>query len=79
MLERLLQIITQEGIYNPAELATRLDASTTLVEQMLAHLERAGYIKALDACQPAHCQGCSIAGECGGKSPRLWATRFNLS
>ncbi|HSQ27240.1 MAG TPA: FeoC-like transcriptional regulator [Anaerolineales bacterium] len=73
MLKQLMEIISQEGIYNPTELARRLDTSPALVEQMLSHLERTGHLKSINTCQTTHCQGCPVATGCNTKSPRIWS------
>ncbi len=75
MLKQILELIQKEGILNPEELATRLDASPQLVKEMLAHLERTGYLKALPACESSQCRGCSLAASCNPKTPRIWTVK----
>lgn len=72
MLTRLLELIRQEGNIHVGQLAERLDTTPALVEQMLAHLERAGVLKAIQSCEPSHCQGCQAAKLCNHTSPRAW-------
>ncbi len=76
MLEQMLQIIRQDGHVNITQLARRLQTTPALVEQMLAHLERAGYLKAIDTCQPTNCQGCQAAKLCNHTTPRAWTTEI---
>jgi len=73
-LEKLLQMIRDEGGVDVMLLARRLSTTPALVEQMLAHLERGGYLKAIETCQPSHCHGCRAASLCNQKSPRAWTT-----
>jgi Mn-dependent DtxR family transcriptional regulator len=73
MLKDLLTIIEQESIYNPYELAKRLDTTPELVEQMLAHLVRAGRLKTVSTCQSNLCKGCSLSSSCSTNKPRIWS------
>jgi hypothetical protein len=59
-------------------LAIRLDTSPQLVEVMLEHLQRAGYIKDYTSCGDG-CQGCSLRDACGTQrrdSLRLWQSNI---
>ena len=56
-----------------ATLAAALGVSEALLEQMLADLERAGYVAAVDTGCEGHCGGCPSTGLCAllhGK--RIW-------
>ena len=74
MLEKLLEMISTSGTRTPASLAQRLGVSQGLVEQMLEHLERLGYLKLVDGCNQRACKACGI-GRCGVAKPRLWVVR----
>ncbi len=75
MLEKLLAIITREGSYHPAELARRLEVSETLIEQMLAALQKAGYLQPVETCASDHCGGCQLQSACSTPKARLWVAR----
>ncbi len=77
MLEQLLQMIRDEGGVYITLFARRLNTTPALVEQMLAHLERTGYLEAVQTCQTSHCHGCRAASLCNQKSPRAWTTGKN--
>ena len=64
MLERLLEMIRQGGVFNPAALARELDADPALVREMLAELERRGLARSVCSQPPAACCGCPLASAC---------------
>ncbi len=71
MLERLLFEIRSGGALEVGALAKRLDVSPQLVEVMLEHLQRAGYIRPYPAsgCGASEnygqgCQGCGLQALC---------------
>ncbi|GAB4505023.1 MAG: hypothetical protein Fur0043_20180 [Anaerolineales bacterium] len=75
MLERLLAEIRSGGALEVGTLAKKLDASPQLVEAMLEHLQRAGYIRPYEACGEG-CHGCSLKTQCDRSrrdiSLKLW-------
>jgi DNA-binding IscR family transcriptional regulator len=75
MLEKLLTEIRSGGTFETGSLAARLGTTPELVEAMLAHLQRAGYIQPYRTCGDA-CGGCSLKSACkvpGQKEGvRLW-------
>ena len=72
MLEKLLELISQCGTVQPAVLAQKLDVGPALVEQMIEHLERVGYLKVVEGCSESHCTGCSVVETCGTSKIRFW-------
>lgn len=79
MLERLLSEIRSGGALEVGALAKRLDASPQLVEAMLEHLQRAGYIRPYPARERGcgeGCQGCILQAQCNcpqrDTSLKLW-------
>lgn len=57
-----------------ATLAAEVGVSEALLEQMLADLERAGYVATADMGCEGHCAGCPSSGLCAllhGK--RIWS------
>jgi hypothetical protein len=72
MLEKLLESITQSGTVQPAALARQLGVSPALVEQMIADLERGGYLREMDGCAQGQCTGCSSGSACGVLKTRVW-------
>ncbi len=63
MLERLLSEIRSGGALEVGALAKKLDVSPQLVEAMLEHLQRAGYIRPYERCGDG-CNGCSLKAQC---------------
>ncbi|MFZ5819710.1 MAG: FeoC-like transcriptional regulator [Chloroflexota bacterium] len=63
MLEQLLAEIRSGGALEVGALAKKLDASPQLVEAMLEHLQRAGYIRPYENCGEG-CNGCSLKAQC---------------
>ena len=76
MLEKLLNILSNEGVSSPVELARRLDTSPVLVEQMITHLASAGKLQqvysrpltcALQSCPVQNnCSRCAVANQSQG-------------
>jgi hypothetical protein len=64
MLEKLLSEIRSGGTFETGSLAARMGTTPELVEAMLEHLQRAGYIQLFRTCEDA-CGGCNLHGECG--------------
>ena len=73
MFEQLLKHIQGGGTTSVAALARQLAVSEALVEQMLAELERLGYLRAVDSCGQAGCTGCPQSAACQPRrAVRLW-------
>lgn len=71
MLERLLSEIRSGGALEVGALAKKLGTSPKLVEAMLEHLQRAGYIRPYPAGERGAsencgegCNGCSLKAQC---------------
>ena len=68
MLEKLLQILEEDGVQQPGDLAQRLGVSRELVEQMLIFLTKAGKVQQLAGtsliCTGRSCLSCAIASNC---------------
>lgn len=74
MLEKLVNEIRSGGTLEAGALAIRLGTSPQIIEAMLEHLQRIGYIKTYANCGDS-CQGCSLNEACGKprqNSLRLW-------
>jgi hypothetical protein len=75
ILEQLLAAIRAGGTFETGILAARLGVSPALVEAMLAHLQRSGYLRPYETCGDA-CAGCSLKEGCQANahqaSLRLW-------
>ena len=77
MLEELMNVIRAGGTLETRSLATRLGTSPELVEAMLEHLQRSGFIQDYAGCADG-CQGCDLRTACQLKpksSPRLWQSK----
>lgn len=72
MLEALLRLVAEGGIYSYEELAKQLSIPPPLLEAMLGDLARLGYLRAVDEGCAGHCGGCPV-GPCSvAGSGRLW-------
>ena len=72
MLEQLLSEIRSGGTIEARSLANRLGVTPGLVEMMLEHLQRAGYIQPYPACAEARagaCGGCGLSKDCSHALP----------
>ncbi len=73
MLERLLQILVNDEIATPTDLARRLSVSDALLEQMLQDLSRGGYVELVDMACERHCAGCDESQICAlVQGKRVW-------
>jgi Mn-dependent DtxR family transcriptional regulator len=63
MLDRLLVEIRTGGTFETGILAARLGTTPELMEAMLEHLRRAGYLKPYRKCDDI-CNGCSLYEAC---------------
>lgn len=77
MLEKLLAEIRSGGTFETGLLAARMGTTPELVQAMLEHLQRCGYIRSYQACDNA-CGGCSLKNACqsahNSNGVRLWQT-----
>jgi hypothetical protein len=73
MLEHLLRLVTEGGVFTYEELAERLSVSQPLLEAMLEELARLDYVRVVTAGCSGHCAGCSMAGCSGIGSGHVWA------
>lgn len=64
MLEQLLAEIRSGGTLEVGALSKKLGTTPQLVEAMLEHLQRAGYIRPYENCGEG-CNGCSLKAQCG--------------
>ena len=74
MLEELMKEIRNGGTLETHALATRLGTTPAMVQAMLEHLQRLGYIQSYaEACSDG-CTGCSLACDAETRSGkiRLW-------
>ena len=77
MLEQLLQEIRAGGTIEARSVAVRLGTSPQLIEAMLEHLQRNGFIQQYINCSDG-CQGCNVRDACNnaaGNKVRLWQSK----
>lgn len=75
MLQQLLDILRQEQLQEVSELAARLDITPQMVEALIEHLQRSGYLRAYPGCEGS-CQGCALKTACSGANNpgvKLWS------
>jgi hypothetical protein len=63
-LKDLLALLARGPVHTLDDLAREMDVGQELLEQMLAQLEQAGYVRALRACCDVACEGCESQGLC---------------
>ncbi len=68
MLGRLLDRVRRQGCVDVRQLARELGVGEALVRQMLAELERLGYLRRPDVCHLGPCFQCPLVRRC----QRLW-------
>ena len=74
MLEEALQLVAEGGVRSYKELATALDITESLLEQMLEDLARMGYLRRVGGDCPAECAHCPREAPCAVSGPgKLWA------
>ena len=73
MLEELLKIVAEGGVYSYDDLARRLSISQPLLGVMLQDLARLGYLRAVGTSCTRQCSSCPI-GSCSVAEPsHLWS------
>jgi len=73
MLEDLLKIVAEGGVYSYDDLTDQLSISQPLLEMMLQDLARLGYLRAAGASCTRQCSSCPI-GSCSIAEPsHLWS------
>jgi hypothetical protein len=63
MLEQLLTEIRAGGTLEVGALSKKLGTTPQMVEVMLEHLQRSGYIRPYETCGDG-CGGCSLKADC---------------
>ncbi|MEA3406985.1 MAG: FeoC-like transcriptional regulator [Chloroflexota bacterium] len=72
-LERLLESLVHSQDHTLNGLASELDVSPGLMEQMLHDLERGGYVHRIEAVCSERCESCPYRGRCGvTQGGRIW-------
>lgn len=75
MLEKLLRLISERGVYHPAELARQLGVSEGLVRLMAADLVKKGYLQPVENSETGQCGDCSLADGCKSWRPRMYVLK----
>ena len=75
MLERLLYEICNGGTLEVSALAARLDTSPAMVQAMLEHLQRLGYIQPYGESCGDGCGGCNLSQTC---KPAAGSNKINM-
>ena len=74
LLEDLLRYLTDDRVRTLGELAVKLDVDPALLAQMLRDLERAGYVRSVEAACTRACDGCAANQSCGiHLDGRIWS------
>jgi hypothetical protein len=75
MMDRLVAEIRQGGTLDTRRLASKLNTSPFMVEAMLDHLRRTGFLRSYESCSEG-CTGCDLSASCSlekkGSGTRLW-------
>lgn len=70
MLEQLMVEIRAGGTLEASTLAARLKTSPQMVEALLEHLRRAGFLRAYETCDDG-CSGCGLKQNCDTSKKRI--------
>jgi hypothetical protein len=74
VLVRVLETIAQGGTYSFADLARTVGVERELLDQMIEHLTRMGYLKPVGGVCHSGCDDCLVAGVCGiGGECKAWS------
>jgi hypothetical protein len=74
MLQQLLDEIRSGGVLESKALAARLHTTPEMVDALLEHLQRTGYLRPYSARDDG-CQGCALQPGCAAQGEtglRLW-------
>jgi len=73
MLEKLLNLLREEGIKSVRELSEKLEITPNLVLFMLEDLENRGFIRKINFRSNSPCTKCPLSDLCqGNKDQRVW-------
>jgi hypothetical protein len=73
VLEQLLKTISEGGVHSYTELARSLGTSEELLDQMVGHLVRLGYLEPVGGVCSSTCEGCAMGGLCAvGGQGHAW-------
>ena len=73
MLEKLLNLLREEGIKSVRELSEKLEITPNLVLFMLEDLENRGFIRKINFRSNSPCAKCPLSDLCqGNKDQRVW-------
>jgi len=73
MLERLLGVLAQGGAVSCGDLARTLGVDQRLVQQMVEHLAKLGYLRPAAGSCGDECGACALEGPCSSGGPgRTW-------
>ena len=69
MLERLLEVLAQGGAVSYGDLARTLGVDQVLVQQMVEHLARLGYLRPAAGSCGEECGACALGDQCTSGGP----------
>jgi Mn-dependent DtxR family transcriptional regulator len=69
MLERLLGVLVEGGAVSYADLAHTLGVDQALVQQMVEHLAKLGYLRPAAGSCREECGACALEGPCSSGGP----------
>jgi hypothetical protein len=73
MLVQVLDTIAQGGTWSFADLARTVGVEKELLQQMIEHLTRMGYLNLIGEVCQSGCDDCPVAGVCGiGGEGQAW-------
>ena len=69
MLEKLLRVLALGGAVSYGDLACTLDIDRMLVQQMVEHLARLGYLSSAAGSCGEECGACVLGDQCSSGGP----------
>jgi predicted ArsR family transcriptional regulator len=74
VLDKMLRLLTRDGLRTTADLARELQVSEALVHMMIADLAQRGYLRPVSANCGGSCTACPLIRTCAVGGPgQVWA------
>ncbi len=73
MFDKLMSMLQRGGTLTIDQMARELDTTPAMVNELIGHLARSGWLKQMGASCDAACSGCSLANDCRHlNQSRVW-------
>jgi hypothetical protein len=73
MLDKLLAIMNRGGTLTVDQIARELNTTPAMIDELIDHLMRSGWLKPMDASCDSSCHQCALASDCRRTNQsRIW-------